>query len=316
MRRRRSSTSIRARKAIRTTPCRGPRTASCTSATRHWPTRRRACISWDVSPRTSTTTWTRWWRRRSPCSAGSREPMSAALELWAGLECTVNRVGGRHFDQLARSGHDERPGDLDLVAQLGVRRLRYPVLWERADRNWKRTDERLTRLRELGVEPIVGLVHHGSGPLGTSLVDDTFTTGLAEHAARVAERYPWVRDWTPVNEPLTTARFSALYGHWYPHARDDSSFGLALEHELRATVLAMAAIRSVVPNARLVQTEDVGRTHATPAIAYQAALENERRGLPWDLLCGRANAAAARYGIDVEWFAARPCPPDILGVNH
>jgi hypothetical protein len=28
----------------------------------------------------------------------------------------------------------------------------------------------------------------------------------------------------PFNEPLTTARFSALYGLWYPHHRSDQSF--------------------------------------------------------------------------------------------
>ena len=45
-----------------------------------------------------------------------------------------------------------------------------------------------------------------------------------EDAARVAARYPWVLDWTPVNEPVTTARFSGLYGHWYPHLCDFGTF--------------------------------------------------------------------------------------------
>jgi dTDP-4-dehydrorhamnose reductase len=40
----------------------------------------------------------------------------------------------------------------------------------------------------------------------------------------VAARYPWLRDYTPVNEPLTTARFSGLYGVWYPHHRNTHSF--------------------------------------------------------------------------------------------
>ena len=62
----------------------------------------------------------------------------------------------------------------------------------------------------------MGLVHHGSGPAGTDLLDEGFAEGLARFARAVAERFPWVEDWTPVNEPLTTARFSALYGHWYP----------------------------------------------------------------------------------------------------
>ena len=47
---------------------------------------------------------------------------------------------------------------------------------------------RLERLRALNVRPILGLVHHGSGPRYTNLLDDGFATGLAAHAGAVAER--------------------------------------------------------------------------------------------------------------------------------
>src|SRR5690606_310483 len=141
-------------------------------------------------------------------------------------------------------------------------------------------------------EPIVGLVHHGSGPPGTSLVEDGFATGLAAHAAQVARRYPWASAYTPVNEPLTTARFSGLYGIWYPHGRDAALFARALVNECRATVLAMRAIREVNPAAKLVQTEDLGRIYSTPSLAYQADMENERRWVTWDLLCGRIDPQA------------------------
>ena len=85
------------------------------------------------------------------------------LELWGGLECTINRVGGAYRDQFAESGHDRRLADLDLVAGLGIRTLRYPVAWERvspdypdaADWNWH--DPRLERLRALGICVIAGL---------------------------------------------------------------------------------------------------------------------------------------------------------------
>ena len=53
------------------------------------------------------------------------------LELWGGVECTVNRVGDDYLDQLEFSGHAGRPADLDHFAALGLRALRYPVLWER-----------------------------------------------------------------------------------------------------------------------------------------------------------------------------------------
>src|SRR3954462_8190793 len=110
------------------------------------------------------------------------------LELWAGHECTVNRVGGVFHDQTVRSGHQHRIDDLDRFAALGLRALRYPVLWERVapdgleSADWSWSDERLARLRALRVRPIVGLLHHGSGPRDTSLVDPQFPQKLAAYA--------------------------------------------------------------------------------------------------------------------------------------
>jgi dTDP-4-dehydrorhamnose reductase len=204
-------------------------------------------------------------------------------EIWAGLECTVNRVGKEYFDQLERNGHARRLDDLELFAQLGIKKIRYPVLWERVapdgleNADWSWVDVRLERLRELGITPIVGLVHHGSGPRDTSLVDPEFPRKLAEFAYAVSERYSWVTHYTPINEPLTTARFSGMYGHWYPHGRDNLTFARALLVECQAIALSMQVIREVNPNAQLVQTEDLGKTYSTPKLLYQAGLENERR---------------------------------------
>src|SRR6185369_7451583 len=128
-------------------------------------------------------------------------------------------------------------------------------------------------LSRYGIRPIAGLVHHGSGPAYTSLLDPGFAPGLAAHAAAAARRYPWISEWTPVNEPLTTARFSALYGLWYPHARDERLFWTALVNQIEGVQLAMAEIRKVIPRARLVQTEDLGRTWATARMAQQAAFD-------------------------------------------
>src|SRR5579884_2050007 len=155
-------------------------------------------------------------------------------ELWAGFECTVNRVGDRYLDQLELSGHAHRESDLELLRDLGVKAVRYPVVWERTapdpaqEGDWSWSDRRLNKIRELGIMPIVGLLHHGSGPRHTNLLDPKFPELLAQYAAKVAERYPWVDAYTPVNEPLTTARFSCLYGHWYPHEKNDAAFFRAL----------------------------------------------------------------------------------------
>jgi len=253
-------------------------------------------------------------------------------ELWGGVECTVNRVQDRYQDQLYLSGHLERIEDLELFAGLGIRALRYPILWERFAPNrdsskidWSWADGRLNRLRELNVRPIVGLVHHGSGPRHTSLIDPGFAEGLAQYAGQVARRFPWVEEWTPVNEPLTTARFSGLYGHWYPHGRDEQTFARALLHQCRAVALSMQSIRKVNPAARLIQTDDLGKIHSTPQLQYQADFENERRWLSWDLLCGLVDRHHRMWGhllwagieeSELTWFLDNPCPPDILGVNY
>ena len=261
----------------------------------------------------------------------SKTDAPTALEMWGGIECTVNRVRDAYFTQLDRSGHAEREGDLDRFAALGLRALRYPVLWETtapdgpASADWRWADRRLPALRRLGIEPIVGLVHHGSGPRHTSLLCPRFAEGLAQFAAAVAERFPWVGHWTPVNEPLTTARFSALYGLWYPHARDDRSFVVALLNQCRATVLSMEAIRRVNPAARLVQTDDISRTYGTEAMSGVVDFYNERRWLAWDLLCGRVGREHPLWNYllesgadsgEVLWFADHPCPPDVIGANY
>lgn len=252
------------------------------------------------------------------------------IERWCGVECTVNRVGDSFHDQLQRSGHHDRIGDLEIIADLGFQAIRYPLLWERVSphspdlADWAWSDQRVALLRRLNLRIIAGLVHHGSGPHYTDLLQESFAPGLARHARAAAVRYPWIEDWTPVNEPVTTARFSALYGHWYPHARDERSFWQALLNQVDATRLAMRAIRKVNPHARLIQTDDLGRTWATTPLADQAAFDNQRRWAGWDLLCGRIVAGhplwhrlcAMGLGERLRIIADDPCPPDIIGINH
>ena len=259
----------------------------------------------------------------------SNEP--APMELWGGVECTIVRLEDEYRDQSRETGHRDRSQDIDLIADLGVTTVRYPILWEsiapeRPDRcDWSWTDERLGMLRERGIEVIGGLLHHGSGPRYTELLDPDFPQKLADFAARAAERYPWIEMWTPVNEPLTTARFSALYGHWYPHRRDYPSFLRALVNECKGTLAAMRAIRVHIPGAKLVQTEDLGKTFSTAPLRFQGAHENERRWLSLDLLCGRVtpkhNWHRILFGVgigldEMEAFEAGDATPDILGINH
>lgn len=253
------------------------------------------------------------------------------LELWGGVECTINRIEDDFVDQLSHCGHYNREGDIELIAGLGIKTLRYPILWElhqpeiNTTINWSWTQKQLQNIRSHSIEPVAGLVHHGSGPSFTNLLDDNFPIQLAEYAKKVATQFPWIKYYTPVNEPLTTARFSGLYGFWYPHVSNDIGFAKMLINQLKGVVLSMAEIRKINPEAKLIQTEDLGKTYSTPSLQYQAKFENERRWLTYDLLSGKVKPGHSmwkyfsRLGIpenSLQFFLDNPCPPDIFGFNY
>ena len=252
-------------------------------------------------------------------------------EVWGGIECTINRVYDNFRDQALYAGHYDRPGDIEQIASLGIKKIRYPVLWEyhqpdqRKEIDWSWSEKQLNTIREKGMTPIAGLVHHGSGPEYTDLCDRQFPNKLAKYARAVAKRFPWIEYYTPVNEPLTTARFSGLYGIWYPHKKDELSFIKMLMNQLKGVVLSMRAIRKINSKAKLVQTEDLTKVHSTTLLSYQAEFENKRRWLTYDLLCGRVNKEhffwnyLINLGVDkeeLEFFLDHPCPPDIIGLNY
>ena len=253
------------------------------------------------------------------------------LELWGGMEYTINRVNDEYFDQLSSSGHYDRPEDIDLIIASGIKTLRYPILWEKhqpsrlAAIDWTFTANNLERLKNAGITIIAGLVHHGSGPEYVSFYDDTFEDGLEAYATAVALRFPWIEFYTPVNEPLTTARFCGLYGHWYPHGKSNTCFSQILVSECKATVKAMIAIRKVNSAAKLVQTEDLAKVYSTPALQYQADFENERRWLSFDLIAGKVVPSHPLWnyltdaGIEsaaLLFLSRLAIEPDIMGLNY
>jgi hypothetical protein len=136
---------------------------------------------------------------RSDAVAGTA---AGPLELWGGVECTVNRVGDSVFTQLDRAGHTGRLADLSRFADLGLKAIRYPVLWEttapdgieRAD--WRFADERLDELRRLGIRP---------SSAWSTMAADPDTRAFSIPASRPA----WPaspRRWPSVSRGSTTGR--------------------------------------------------------------------------------------------------------------
>ena len=70
-------------------------------------------------------------------------------------------------------------------------------------------------MSELGLRPIAA-----PAPRQRSARYRAHRAGLRAEVRRichgVAERYPWLDAYTPINEPLTTARFCGLYGLLVP----------------------------------------------------------------------------------------------------
>ena len=205
--------------------------------------------------------------------------------------------------------------------------MRYPVLWERvapqglATADWAWTDERLALLRAADIRPIATLLHHGSGPRTTHLLDPAFP----EHSR------PTQRRWRPGIPGFKTIRLSMnrsrLPGSVRCMELVSASAGRsrvcqALLHEVCATVLGMARIREITPAARLIQTEDAGRTYSTPTLTKQAEFENHRRWLTFDFLTGvcprlsslgLADRTVARVARSCTGCLEHPCPPDTVG---
>jgi dTDP-4-dehydrorhamnose reductase len=256
-------------------------------------------------------------------------------EIWASPEPTIARIDAhRTRNQLVETGHALRSGDIARLAALGVSATRYPVLWESVAprhptvRNYGWADARLRALRAAGVEPIVTLLHHGSGPAYTSLVDPAFPALFAEYAEATARAFPWVRRWTPINEPLTTARFATLYAVWFPNGVfDDRAFATAIVHEALAIAEATRRIRAIIPDAEFLLTEDLQSfTAADASVADYVAHKRERMYLSCELLQGRIVAGHPMYaylrergGIaraPLESLARDPQPPDVMGWNY
>jgi beta-glucosidase/6-phospho-beta-glucosidase/beta-galactosidase len=138
-----------------------------------------------------------------------------------GIECSAPVIaGGIRRDELVLTGHRDRvEEDLDLVVALGITHLRYGIPFhlvaaDPARLDWSWTDRAMAAIRERGIEPIADLLHFGVPDDLSGFGDPRLVDRYAPYVRAFAERYPWVRWYTPVNEPLISAMFSGHNGWW------------------------------------------------------------------------------------------------------
>lgn len=179
-----------------------------------------------------------------------------------GIECSYPTVeGGRRRDQLEETGHYRRwREDFELCRWIGARYVRYGLPYYRMHLapgryDWSFADEVLPALWDAGLIPIVDLCHFGVPDWIGSFQNRDWPALFADYCAAFAERYPWIKLYTPVNEMLVCARFSARFGCWNEQESSDQAMVTAHSVMCRATLLAMAEILKRRPDAVFIQSE-------------------------------------------------------------
>ena len=235
-----------------------------------------------------------------------------------GLECSAPLVaGGIRQDELRKTGHwDRYVEDFRLIAGMGVRFVRYGIPFHvvgapRGRFDWEWTDRALLALREADLEPIADLLHFGVPDDLGGVGDPRLPARFEEYAAAFAERYPWIRYYTPVNEPLVCAVGSAGVGWWNERRRDDGSLVAAIDALSASAVLGSKRIREQRADAIFIQS-DACEVYlpATPEASARVEFLNERRFVAYDLVYGRALPPRVaewlgRHGMSddrMDWF--------------
>lgn len=245
-----------------------------------------------------------------------------------GIENSYPTVHARRVrvDQMRQCGHDRRwREDFALATGLGVQALRWGPAYYLTHAgpdtfDWSSADEPLAALRQAPFVLIADLCHFGVPDWMGGFLNPAFPVLFAHYARAFAERYPWVRYYTPVNEIFVAARFSGLLGWWNDQGRSETTFVQVMRNLCYAHELAVEAILEVRPDAIFVQGESIEQWHvrvgARPAVrrvpgppaASGVASDGrpDRRARPD--LATRVNLAIARAA---HWNAVRFLPLDL-----
>ena len=253
-----------------------------------------------------------------------------------GIECSYPTIdhGRWRRDELDSTGHyDWWQHDFELAREIGITHIRYgPPLHLIFDApghfDWSYVDPQMEELRDFGPEPIIDLCHFGVPSWLGNLQNPEIAPALAEYANAFAERYPWVRFYTPVNEMYVCSRMSTIQGVWNEQMNDEGAFVTAAFNLARASIQMSDRILEQRPDAVFINSES--SEFYQPCcpdehIVATARFENERRFLPLDLIYAHPVSDGMRpylhdHGVTdaaLAEFAQRQVPRrSILGVDY
>jgi beta-glucosidase len=258
--------------------------------------------------------------------------------LWAtGIEDTFITAPwpatGRTLDEYELTQHYQHwKTDISLMKELGVPAARYGIPWHRIQPqpnrwDWDWADKTLNWMLELGIEPILDLVHYGLPPwLEGAFSHPDFSKYMADYSGRVAERFQGrVFAYTPLNEPRVTAWYCGKLGWWPPFKRGWRGFLEVMIGVCRGIVESVKAIEDAHPENLAVHVDatDLYET-ADRALLPEAAQRQEIVFLALDLVSGRVTEEhklwswLLKNGVDqkhLDWFQENATTLHFIGIN-
>ena len=254
------------------------------------------------------------------------------MKYLSGIESTYIHGTGKDVMDLTRHTELFRQ-DLRLVRDCGLDQLRYSIPWHAVERiqgqyNWSWVDQALGCMRTLGIDPILDPLHHTSFPdwLTDGFADPRFAPSYLEFVRAISERYPWVTQYTVINEPFVTTWFCGHEGVWYPFHRGDQMFVPMLMNVVTAIISISRMLLSNVPGVNLIHV-DAAEKHRSydDASAAHASFGNQTRFLVQDLILGHVGPDHPLYdylvrnGADkrvLEGFRENPGRIDVIGLDY
>ena len=232
---------------------------------------------------------------RQQMSAPNRRENSTAFMFATGIECSYPTIdhGRWRRDEMDSTRHYEVwQRDFQLAREIGITHIRYGpplhLVYEGPGRfDWDYIDPQMAELRDFGPEPIIDLCHFGLPSWLGDFQNRDIGQALEEYAGAFADRYPWVRFYTPVNEMYVCARMSALDGLWNEQLHDEGAYARAAWNLANASVRMSDAILKRRDDAVFINSESSEFYQPCcpdPDIQKVAEAANERRFLPLDLI--------------------------------
>lgn len=258
--------------------------------------------------------------------------------LWAtGIEDTFvfdrHHTTGRILDEYELTDHYNRwRQDLELMAQLRVPAARYGVPWyrispEKGRWDWSFANQTLEKMLELGIDPIVDLVHYGTpGWMENGFLNPDYPKYVAEYSAFLAQKFKGRIHWyTPLNEPRITAWYCGRLGQWPPYQRGWSGFVRVMIALCKGIVLTDRALTHVDP--------EIVKCHVDATDLFSSEIHEYAEDvrfrqnlvfLALDLISGRVDEThplmvwLLKHGAfpsDLQWFKEHALEMDVVGLN-